>query len=172
MGLAENDNSGVSRNLADSLALQDDYQICNFLIEVQQLRILTEMNEIMPQNVEWEKVSDLLNSFYNELQVYMGTKKELNQDRILMCKILLGRQFKYYESGIIKVNGGSEKVESGDIRMVMYWVLNLAETASKNGYKVYAREILDNAEKLLRKNGQATQEMINDIIGCRYSIDK
>lgn len=135
----------------------------SFLIKAQQLRILTEIYLVMPKHGDNEKIKILMDIFYTEIQNFIGSETEFNQDRILMCKIFLGKQYKNYQDNILEMNGGVDEGKLEGLDKIMDLVLSLVETMGKEIYLVYGQEILNNIEKELKGKQLITDKILHDI---------
>ena len=163
-------NSQIPSNLASTLFQKSKYENEYFIIEIQQLKLLTEMYLISPRKTNFQHLEIMSSVFYDKIQEFAGVENKFNQDRILMCKVFLGEQYKHYQETILRINGGNDKEEFGDLDNVINIVLNLAKDAGKSRYTDYGIEILENMKSILKERKDVTKKMLEDIELCIQNL--
>lgn len=163
-------NSNIPSNLVSTLFQKSKYENEYFIIDTQQLKLLTEMYLINPRKTNFQHLEIMSSVFYDKVQEFVGVGSKFNQDRILMCKVFLGEQYKHYQGPILKINRGNENGEFGDLDNVINIVLNLAKDAGRCGYTDYGIEILGNIQCILKGHKDVTNKMLEDIKLCVQTL--
>lgn len=171
MELSRNHNLYNNNNTYHSISLVQEYtqgiqtKKKHFLIYAQQLKIFTEMYTIMPEDVDEEELKSLIITFFSNIESFIGSEEEFNQDRTFISKVFLGKQYKHYQE-----NGLERNVKIKDLDNIIDFVFTLAKMAEEEGYLEYGQEFLNNMKKELKEKQLMTDEILNNIEIHRQSL--